>query len=184
VGGRSRSVGATLVACLAALGMACAGDDASDPQATDTPDVADDAEPLSPEAEVEEAYLAYWDMLDRLAEAPDPDDPEIRERASGEALLEVVAGLQTLIDHGHVSESGPLYQHSIQSVLIEDNEAVLQDCVIDDTSLIDRATGEVVEPGDMAIALLEVTLRLEEARWKVNRVERAPVDATATLCDV
>jgi hypothetical protein len=184
VGGRSRSVGATLLAGVVALGMACAADDTDGSQASDTPGPdSNGTDTLSPEVEVEAAYLAYWEMLDRLAEAPDPDDPEILERASGEALFEVVAGVTTLVERGHISDSGPLYAHSVESVVVRDNEAVLRDCVVDDTSLVDRATGEVVESGEIAVALLEVTLLLEDERWKVNRVQRIPVEATAISCE-
>ena len=41
---------------------------------------------VSPESEVETAYLAFWDMAVRLAGSPDPNDPEIAQRASGDAL--------------------------------------------------------------------------------------------------
>jgi hypothetical protein len=175
VGGRSRSVGATLLAGVVALGMACGADDTNGSQASDTPGAdSEDTDTLSPEAEVEAAYLAYWEMLDRLAEAPDPDDPEILERASGEALFEVVAGLTRLRDAGHVAEIGSMYSHSVESVEVVGDRAVLRDCVVDDSKIVDPNTGEIVRGGDVASGALEVTLILEGNRWIVDAVERFP----------
>jgi hypothetical protein len=178
VGGRSRSVGVTLIAGLVALGMACAGDDGNDPQASDTPDAgSDDAENLSPEAEVEAAYLAYWDMVNRLSAAPNPEDPDIVDHAAGKALLELVDGLATLVERGHVIRTGPAYAHSVESVEVEGERAVLQDCVIDDSTIEDEGTGEVVGGGESTSGVLRVTLVLDGGSWKVEDIEITPVEA-------
>jgi hypothetical protein len=184
VGGRSRSVGAILVACVVVLGTACAGDDASDPQATDTPDAAsDDAEPLGPEAEVEAAYLAHWEMLDRLSEVPDPDDPEIAELTTGQARIEVVQGLTALLEREHVARLGPAYAHSVISIDLADDSAVVRDCVVDDSAIVHEATGEKVRGGERVVELLEVTLVFEEERWKVSVVDRIPTEGGVESCE-
>src|SRR5918994_5705071 len=96
LGWRLRTVGAAAVACaLLVLSPGCGGDDgeaADEGTTTSTSEttVASTTTTQDPEAEVEAAYLAYWEMQQRLAEAPNPSDPEVRQRTTGPALDKLI----------------------------------------------------------------------------------------------
>lgn len=141
---------------------ACGNDDDSsdDPPPTTTS--------ATTESEVESAYLAYWEMGARLLEAPDPDDPEIPERASGEALADLVAGLEALKSANLRSELGSQYAHNVIGVEVEnDGRAVVDDCAVDDSRLVDAATGEVVEQS-VVTELIRVTMLRDGDRWRAD----------------
>lgn len=159
------------------VGPAACGndDDSSDdpPPTTTTPD---------PESEVESAYLAYWEMGSRLLEAPDPDDPEIPERASGEALADLVAGLDALRSANLHSELGPQYSHDVIDIKVEsEGRAVVDDCAVDDSRLVDAATGEVVEQS-VVTELLRVTMHLQGERWRADSSTRVDAWEGAVEC--
>src|SRR4051812_33913809 len=52
---------------------------------------------------VREAYLAYWKMIDRLAAAPDPDDPELPQRAIDPVLSIVRDDMTTRRSEGRTT---------------------------------------------------------------------------------
>jgi hypothetical protein len=162
---------AATIACavLVLTGATCSGDDddaADDTSTTPTTE--------SPEAEVEAAYLAFWDMAVRLAESPDPDDPEIAERSSGDARDDLVAGLTALRDGGQRTESGPATGHDVSSVQIDGDEAELEDCAVDESTLVDVATGDSLQEGT-GTTLWRVTLLKQADGWMVDQFERLQV---------
>jgi hypothetical protein len=136
---------------------------------------------ISPEEEVEAAYLAFWDMFVRLAQAPDPDDPEIHERASGEAAGNVVDGLTTLRSLHRRSQFGPGYRHEVLQVDVRGDTAVVQDCAVDDSRLVDTLSGEVVAQG-VVTELLEVTLQRVGDTWLVDGTTRLDSWSGAVAC--
>lgn len=194
-----RQPGRWLLAAIVGIGLvlavtagACGGDDDGDPD--DTTSTTATTEPkdtttttrFTPEEqEVVDAYLAYWKMLERLSRAPAPDDPEIQQRASGQALGEVVDGLTTLESLGRAAHTGPEYSHEVLKVdlLEEDDRAVLQDCAVDDSTIVDVSSGDRVEGGEPATGLLEVTLVGENGDWKVDNVETLSTSTGVSSCD-
>jgi hypothetical protein len=168
----------TLVALAVALVLAvaatvaalpsCGGDDDDDrpPSSTAAPPT------TSPEdatkAEVEAGYMAYREMADRLLQDPDPDDPEIEERTTGETKSQLTASLQALQDDGRAVRFGDQYQFKIVDVeLLDAVTAIAKDCVVDDSQTIDARSGEVLSEG-LATALFSVTMKLEDGAWLVS----------------
>src|SRR5918995_3724000 len=105
LGWRLRTVATAPAACALLVVVAACGDDgeaAVDGTTTSTSDttIASTTTTQNPEAEVEAAYLAYWEMAKRLSEAPDPNDPELGERATGTALDKLVDSLTTMKAQG------------------------------------------------------------------------------------
>jgi hypothetical protein len=168
---------ATIATALLILtGATCSGDD--DDSADSTTSTT-----KSPEAEVESAYLGYWDMLSRLAAAPDPEDQDIAQRASGEALLEVKAGLTSQLSQGQIARTGPAYGHTVTSVEVADDRATVRDCAVDDSTIVDKETGETVGGGEAATGLIEAELVHDGDSWKVDAVDVLQTWPGATECE-
>jgi hypothetical protein len=164
------------VAFLALTAGTCSDDDSDSTSDRTTTTV-------SPETEVETAYLAYWDMLGRLAAAPDPEDPEITQRASGQALAEVKAGLVSQLASGHIAQTGPEYSHTVLSVVITGDKAVVRDCAVDDSTIVDQSTGAKVSGGVPATGLLEASLTAVDSGWKIDDVDTLQTWSGVTTCE-
>jgi hypothetical protein len=175
----SRPVAMIAVALLALVAGTCQSDDDAD----DTSPTTDrTTTTVSPEAEVEAAYLAYWDMFVRLTQDPDPADPEILERASGDALLKLSQGLSNMNARQQRAEFGPLYAHDVLSVEIEGQQSTVRDCAVDDSYLVDLATGETLA-GNVATDLWEATMVRSDDRWLVDSIESVEAFRGAVSCE-
>ena len=88
--------------------------------------------------EVRAAFLAFNSMTDRLRESPNPDDPEIAQRASGETLAGLTDAQTTLQTTGFSARFGARDSVEILSVnLIDASTAVLRDCQVEDLTEVD-----------------------------------------------
>jgi hypothetical protein len=155
---------ATLLLLLAVPLLSCSDEEDPPPRSTTTTT-------LSPEAEVEAAYLAYWDMVQRVTESPDPDDPEIADRAVDPARTELTDSVEAFHEAGQVVEIGPEYAHAVTDVVVDGNTAQLRDCAVDDAALVDGTSGEVIRAATVTSSL-QVTLVLRERRWLVSDINR------------
>jgi hypothetical protein len=178
LGHRPRLAATALVAVFAFSLAACGGDgqaaDEDDPTTTapnDDPST-DDPTTTAPsvEAEVEAAYLAYWEMVERLTNSPEPEDPEIGQRAVGTALSTFVDSVTTLKAQGQAVVTGSQTRHNVTSIELSDDSATLRDCNVDDAKRIDASSGsEIIEA--VATNLLEVTLEWDGS-WRVSSIKR------------
>lgn len=155
------------------LGAAtCGGGDDDSDRPTTTTSTASTTTTLTPEEEVEAAYLAFWDMFVRLAQDPNANDPEIRQRTTGEALGNLLDGLTTLETLNRRSEFGPQYKHNVLTTVIGSGSAVVTDCAVDDSRIVDEESGAIIEERTVT-ELSEVTLvRNGEAGWLVDHSTR------------
>jgi|GEM_PF-4060478 len=137
---------------------------------------------LSPEAEVEAAYLAYWKMVDRLSAAPDPNDPELEQRAVDPVLSSARDVLTTSAARGEVTVTPPNaeYSHSIQSIELHGTEATVRDCSVDDQVVLNR-DGQVID-GAVTTKHYIATLVRTGAVWKVSDVKIVEQAAGALSC--
>lgn len=125
----------------------------------------------SPESEVEAAYLAYWEMANRLAETPDPVDPELEQRASGEALAGLRQGLASLEAEGQMLAVGPQTAHTVSGIEVkEDGTASLTDCDVDDSRLLGPDGATLDE--DLTTTLWDIGLVRSGGTWRVDRFVR------------
>lgn len=138
---------------------------------------------LSPEQEVEAAYLAYWDMAVRLAQAPNPDDPEIGHRSSGQARANLIDGLTTLRAANQRTEPGPRYGHEVLSVQIDEAQgsAIVEDCAVDESRLVDSGTGETLTDG-LTTTLWSVQLVRDGEAWLIDEFEQLDAWSGAVEC--
>jgi len=173
----SRPLALITAALLALTANTCSDDDADDSSpATDRTTTT-----VSPEAEVEAAYLAFWDMAVRLAESPNPDDPEISERASGDARTDLVDGLRALQNQNQHSEFGSEYGHEVLSTEIDGETATVEDCAVDDSKIVNVETGEVAVEG-IGTERLSATLLWSDDGWVVDKFVQIEVWSGAVAC--
>lgn len=169
----------TLCAIFAAA--ACSGDggaeegapasttEASEP--ADTTVVETTTTTLSPEAEVEAAVMAYEAMASRLIQAPDPNDPEIAQRATGENRSHLEAQLQELVALGRAGELGPNTRQTVLHTEVSGDRATVEVCSVDDGVLIEVATGRVLND-DVVTDHSVVTLERADGVWLVAQRSR------------
>jgi hypothetical protein len=115
-------------------------------------------------------YLGYWDAR-RGANTgtPNPDDPALREYATGEQLAAVVAETRSNLEAG-LAFRQPTKPHGIQRVdviEIEGDRAVVQECVVADGVVVRRDTGEVVND-DVNTHNVKAEMVKVEGAWKVS----------------
>jgi hypothetical protein len=171
-----------LLAAAFLLATACGDDDTQDSPPDPTTTTTDPTTTtLSPEEEVETAYLAFANMGARLLQAPDPDDPEIAQRTSGQARDNLVDGLTTLKTSGQHYELGPAYSQQVMSVTVAPSRATAVICVVEDSQLMDTLTGAVVAMG-LTTVEWTVTLVPVERSWLVDEIVEGEVQEGAVEC--
>src|SRR3954469_6169110 len=113
--------GRTVVVVVVVLAAACSsggGGSAGGTTTTTTSTTVPTTSTTTVEDAVREAYLAYWKMIDRLAAAPDPNDPELADRAVDPILSnarDVLTSQRTRGETTRTPANGK-YSHVLQSV--------------------------------------------------------------------
>ena len=122
------------------------------------------------EQEVIDRYVGYWNSrFNANAGVPNPDDPALRDFATGRQLDAVVAETQSNLDSGVAFERAA-EPHNIQRVTvveIDGDRAVVQECVVDDGLVVSRDTGEVVDDSVSTHNVQAEMLRVDGV-WKVS----------------
>ena len=124
----------------------------------------------TPEQEVIDRYVGYWNARFTANEGtPDPDDPALRQFATGEQLDAVIAETQSNLDDG-LAFQRPAEPHNIQRVTvieIDGDHAVVQECVVSDGVIVRRDTGEVVND-EVNTHNVQAELARVDGVWKVS----------------
>jgi len=133
----------------------------------------------TPEDAVKQAYLDYWKMSDRLSAVPDPNDPELAQRAAEPLLSFVRDNLSTEKAEGRTFTvpAGKPNDHRIQSVQISGSAATLTECFIDGRAELDH-DGNVIDDSVFS-KLGSATLVQSGGVWlltAVNFTQRTPGD--------
>jgi hypothetical protein len=136
--------------------------------------VAEPSAVTAAESDVEQAYTAYWAMVTRLETELPTQDAEIAQRTTGPALVELTSEVAMLELQRQLNRHNDGYEHQVLSVEVDDAGAVatLRDCFVDDTTLVDLETGEVLasDDGKITTSLLEVDL-VQRDGWQVQTIE-------------
>jgi hypothetical protein len=131
---------------------------------------------LSPEAEVEQAYRAFWDMSARLSASPDPGDPEIARRSTGQLRDNVEETLRNRRDRGEAVRVGAATELTVLSTVIHDDTATMKGCFVDQASVVTASTGDVIQPTVTVTRLETATAVRQGGVWKLSRIENNPKD--------
>jgi hypothetical protein len=154
------------------LGKVIEADDNSKSEASGATTTA----PIDPEAEVEQAYRAYNAMVDRLAQAPDPNDPELSQRATGRARDRIVELMNDLVSTGDVARLGPMRSQTVLTIEIAGGTATLRACLVDESGRYDATTGEAVVPMTVGTIIDTATLDHTGGTWRVSAIKNPGPD--------
>ncbi len=186
---RHRAAAVCAAAALLLAGASCGDDGEASPASTTTTDAststtsttsetttsagastATTAPGTSAEQEVIDRYIGYWNArFEANSGTPDPNDPALREYATGEQLETVVAETQSNLDEGLAFQRAA-EPHNIQRVTvveIEGDRAVVQECVVADGVVVRRDTGEVVND-QVNTHNVQAEMTRVDGVWKVS----------------
>ena len=190
---RHRAVAACIAAALLLAATSCGDDGEASPASTTTTEAstsstesttsttsetttatdastATTAPGTSAEQEVIDRYIGYWNArFEANSGTPDPNDPALREYATGEQLETVIAETQSNLDQGLAFQRAA-EPHDIQRVTvveIEGDRALVQECVVADGVVVRRDTGEVVNDEVNTHNVQAEMLRVDGV-WKVS----------------
>ncbi len=167
---------AVVVVVLAAAGCGGGGgDEAASPSTTTEPSPT--SEPTSPsttltdEEAVLAAYQGYWDTWLAANDPPNPDHPDLERYATGAALAKVRESIANhrSVGQGVVRPLGSVGRRSPELVTIGSWAAEVSDCSVDDTQLVDLASGNVLD-GSVVTWQFKSVLTLSGGQWRVSDV--------------
>ncbi len=182
---RARLVAAAL--SLAVLATACSDDDTATPASTSDGDRSSTAssesttsantsapstsDEESVEDEIVARYVGFWEArFEANAGTPDPDDPSLREYATGEQLETVVAETGQRLEDGVALRAADPSRtdHAVTVVSVDADRAELQDCFVNDGVVYRVSTGEVVDDA-VVTRSVSADMVLVEGAWKLER---------------
>ncbi len=118
------------------------------------------------------AYQSYWSMVLRVNDPPNPADPEIPQRTTGDRLAALITLIQQNAMEGKSYRLPPdaKYEHDARVVSVAGDRAVVSDCNVDDGLIVNTATGEVVDAQVVTLSI-EARLTRENGLWKVVSID-------------
>lgn len=124
----------------------------------------------STEEEIVARYIAYWDA--RFAAnsgTPNPDDPALRDFATGAQLDAVIAETRANLENGLAFRpaANPSDIQRVDVIQLEGDHAVVQECVVTDGVIYRRDTGEVVD-GEVYTQNIRGELQYVDGAWRVS----------------
>ncbi len=188
---RSRARVAVLTLALALLAASCSDDDSATPATTSEPERSSTSSAArsttttngaaststsspatdSVEDEIIARYIGFWDA--RFAAntgTPNPDDPALREFATGEQLETVIDETRQRRDDGLSLRTAEPSRtdHTVAVVSSTADRVELQDCFVNDGVVYRVATGEVVDDSIVTRNVAAVMVPVEGV-WKLER---------------
>lgn len=122
------------------------------------------------EEEIVARYIGYWDA--RFAAnsgTPNPDDPALRDFATGAQLEAVIAETRSNLENGLAFRpaANPSDIQRVDVIQLEGDHAVVQECVVTDGVIYRRDTGEVVD-GEVYTQNIRGELQHVDGAWRVS----------------
>ena len=192
-GGPVRARIALLAIGLSLVGVSCSGDESSTPKSTDgtqrrptttttaasaTSDAISSSSTSSTSVstgrsvndKIAARYIAFWEA--RFAAnsgVPKPDDPALRDHATGEQLETVVNETQANLERGvaYRRAAKPSCVQRVAVLEVDGDHAVVQECVVADGVIVRRDLGEIVND-DVATHNIRGELVRVDGVWKVS----------------
>lgn len=122
------------------------------------------------EEEIITRYTAYWDArFSANSGTPNPDDPALREYATGDQLDAVIAETRANLEQGLAFRPAedPVGIQRVNVLEVQGDHAVVQECVVTDGVIFRRDTGEVVD-GEVYTQNVRGELQQVDGVWRVS----------------
>lgn len=168
------AISVVLVALLAA---SCSSGDGNKAARTTTTTSATSSSPSDSEAAVLDGYRGYWGAYLKAADPMNPEDPALKDHATGPALEAVVKSFVALKSAGKVIRGQ--FDLAPRFVSADGSTATVRDCYGDDTGVYDAATGKREDTPTGQRHLVTATLHLDGATWKMERLADEGLGCTA-----
>ncbi|MCC5951800.1 MAG: hypothetical protein JJU45_06850 [Acidimicrobiia bacterium] len=136
------------------------------------------------EAAVLEAVQGFWDTVVEANNPPDPTHPGFERYFTGEALEHSRGRTERMLALGHVAQD-PDGVELVAPQLEFQSETVVSVlfCFIDNATVVDETTGTVIDDSINVIDA-ELTVRLDDGKWRVAETSLVTLREGATRCDV
>ena len=146
------------------------------PSTTSTPDTTiapPDTTHADPKAEVRALLERYWPIWLAANNPPNPDDPHLKDVLSGDALATTTSKIRERAKAGQsirLAENGRFkHQLIVATTPADPNKFTAIECVIDDTQLVDTATGNLINGATATYELLRDFVRDASGNWTINK---------------
>lgn len=171
---RRRAAGTALIVIAALTVTAC-----TDPPPPTTPSAAPSltAPPgqstptptADPKTAALNAYSGMWKAYAKAGLTANPDEPNLAEHASGEALEILRKGLSETRQKGHIFKGEYVSKPKVTDVSPKDNPTsiVIADCLDTTNFLVVKANGEPADDEPGGRRSTAATTRLQDGAWKV-----------------
>lgn len=125
------------------------------------------------EDEIIARYIGFWDA--RFAAnsgTPNPDDPRLRDFATGDQLDAVVAETQTNLDSGLAfrRSANPADIQRVTVVEVSGRRAIVQECVVSDGVIVRRDSGEIIND-EVSTHNVRGEMHRVRGEWRVASAE-------------
>ncbi len=125
------------------------------------------------EDEIIARYVGYWDA--RFAAnsgTPNPNDPALRQYATGAQLDAVLAETQTNLDQGLTFRraANPADIQRVTVVEVNGDRAIVQECVVSDGVIVQRDSGEIVND-EVTTHNVRGEMQRVEGVWRVSAAQ-------------
>jgi len=127
----------------------------------------------SVEDEIIARYIGYWNArFAANSDTPNPNDPALREYATGAQFDAVVAETQRNLDEGLAFRraASPANVQRVDVIKVDGDHAVVQECVVSDGVIVRRDTGDVVND-DVATHNVRGELVRIDGVWRVSSAQ-------------
>ena len=123
--------------------------------------------------EVVARYIGFWDARFAANQGlPNPDDPALRDYATGEQLETVIRETRANLERGLAFRraANPSGIQRVIVIEVSGDHAVVQECVVADGVIIRRDTGDVVNGAVATHSVRGELVRIDGA-WKVSATQ-------------
>lgn len=167
------------VALVALVAASCSSGSRKDagPTSTTVATTTTSSSSASAEAAVLGGYRGYRSAYLQAADPMNPEDPQLRQYATGPALETVVKAFVALKSAGKVIRGQ--FDLAPRVVTVDGETASVRDCYGDNTGVYDAATGARDDKPSGQRHLVTATMRLDGGAWKVERLADEGLGCTA-----
>ena len=167
--GRSRRLSALVLLMTGLLLVECrSGSEPADPNASTTTDSVTSSTAPSAQSEVAAAWRRFWDVYLAASNPMNPQDPRLREVATGEELKTLTSAFLASKSSGEVYKGSIELRPAVPEV--SGDTATLSDCYLSSILAYDAQSGVLRDRHENVRRLVTASLVKEGGVWKVARI--------------